>query len=101
MNARGDWVQIETVLLAPEHRPEGLPAETRACPYVMRVNGYLEDPADAGQECRVRTLSGRRVAGRLLAGEPAYGHSYGRVIRELLDAHAEAQARLRKEFADG
>ena len=95
MKTKGDWVQIEAVVLTPEQRQVSLPASTRECPYVMRLNGYLAADAAEGQDCQIRTLAGRYVKGRLLSGEPAYGHSYGRVIKELLDVRGEVQCLMR------
>ena len=97
MKAKGDWVQIEAVMLTPEQRPGSLPASTRACSYIMRCNGYLMADAAEGQDCQIRTLAGRHVKGRLLAAEPAYGHSYGRVIKELLDVRGELQCLMRRD----
>lgn len=94
MKTKGEWVQIESVVLPPDQRADNLPVETRACPYIMRLNGYLLDDAAEGQACAIRTLAGRKVAGRLLSEEPAYEHSYGRVIKELIDVRAELRRQL-------
>lgn len=40
--AKGTWVEIERVLLDPEQRAPNLPEDTRSCPYVLRISGFLQ-----------------------------------------------------------
>jgi 2-amino-4-ketopentanoate thiolase alpha subunit len=89
MKHKGDWVQIEAVVLPPGRRADNLPPATGKCPYIMRLNGYLLEDAAEGTACAIRTLAGRKVPGSLLAGECSYGHSYGSVIKELIDVRVE------------
>lgn len=80
----GSWVEVERVLLTPEQRATNLPEDTRATPYVMRVNGFLTTDAELGQEVVVRSLIGREHHGRLVVGAPEYTHSFGPTVPELL-----------------
>lgn len=96
MKAKGEWVQIESMILAPAQRAHHLPVETKGLPYLMRLNGYLQAETAVGQVCEIKTLAGRCVKGQLVAEKPAYRHSYGQVIRELIDVRQELQALLRE-----
>ncbi len=98
MKNKNEWVQIEQTILTPTERAEGLPEETRICPYVMRVNGHLLADAEEGALCEIRTLAGRVLRGRLLADAPAFNHSYGRVIGELIDVRCELR-QIMREYA--
>ena len=44
--AKGTWVEIERVLLKPEERAPNLPEDTRTCPYVLRISGFLQEDAE-------------------------------------------------------
>lgn len=80
----GTWVEIGNVLLPPGERAPQVPADTQAVPLEMRVKGFLLEPAAIGTEARIETLAGRRQSGSLLAANPAYDHSFGPPIAELL-----------------
>jgi len=92
----GNWVQIHNIVLAPEERPNTLPAETRAVPLEMRVKGWqVTDSAEIGDQVSIRTVLGREQTGKLIAVNPEYGHDFGRVIPELLAAGDELVAMMR------
>lgn len=80
----GTWVDVERTLLSPGERAPGVPADTAATPYVMRVSGFLQEDAELGAECRVRTLIGHEHAGVVREVNPSHTHSFGPVVPELL-----------------
>ena len=82
--AKGTWVEIESIVLKPEERAPGLPEDTAATPYVLRLSGFLEEDAEVGQEVSVRSLIGRRHRGVLRLVNPGYDHSFGATVPELL-----------------
>lgn len=82
--AAGTWVELERIVLEIGERAPGLPADTAEVPMVMRVSGFLLEPAEIGAPARVRTLIGREQAGRLRAVNPSYSHSFGDTVAELL-----------------
>lgn len=83
--SRGNWVEIERVLLQPSERAPQVPDDTRATPYVLRVAGFLENPsAKLGDEVTVKTFAGRKLAGKLVRLNPHYEHSFGETVPELL-----------------
>jgi hypothetical protein len=82
--AAGTWVEVETVVLEAGQRAPGLPDDTSAVPLVMRVSGFLVEPARVGDPARVRTIIGRELAGRLRSVNPSYTHSFGSTVPELL-----------------
>ena len=93
----GGWVELSLVVLEPDGRAPGLPADTAATPYAARVKGFLENAAAVGDSAAVRTLAGRRVEGTLVRLDPEPGHSFGGPVRELLDAGIELRERLGAE----
>lgn len=82
--AKGTWVEIERVLLTPAERAPNLPEDTRACPYVLRLHGFLQQDAELGQDVAVKTLIGLEHRGVLREASPAYTHSFGTTVPELL-----------------
>jgi hypothetical protein len=89
--AKGTWVEIERVLLKPEERAPNLPEETRKCPYVLRISGFLQEDAEVGAEARVKSLIGHEHAGVLRVVNPSYGHSFGATVPELLTIGTEVE----------
>ncbi|MCX7719379.1 MAG: 2-amino-4-oxopentanoate thiolase subunit OrtA [Candidatus Sumerlaeaceae bacterium] len=82
--AAGDWVEIEAVVLRPEERSPAVPADTKATPLVMRVNGFLQADATVGSEAIVLTRAGRILRGTLRGPAPAYSHTFGEPVAELI-----------------
>lgn len=82
--AKGTWVEIERVLLKPEERAPNLPEDTRKCPYVLRISGFLQGDAEIGADVTIRSLIGHEHAGLLRVVNPSYGHSFGATVPELL-----------------
>jgi hypothetical protein len=80
----GSWVEIERVLLKPEERSPNLPEDTRKCPYVLRISGFLQEDAEVGSEVKIHSLIGHEHGGVLRVVNPSYGHSFGTTIPELL-----------------
>jgi hypothetical protein len=89
--AKGTWVEIERVLLKPEERAPNLPEETRKCPYVLRVSGFLQEEAEVGAEVTVKSLIGHEHSGILKVVNPSYGHSFGTTVPELLTIGTEGK----------
>ena len=80
----GTWVEIEKIILTPEERAPTLPEDTKRVPYVLNVSGFLLEDAELGAFARVRTLIGRELEGTLKTVNPAYAHTFGKVVPELL-----------------
>ena len=85
MFKRNTWVRIHKIVLRPEERATNIPEETKKVPLEMWVKGYLLDNANMGDEVDIRTVTGRVERGRLIEVYPAYEHSYGQFIEELLE----------------
>ena len=85
----GTWVEVGRTVLEAGDRAPGLPADPAAVPLVLRVSGFLLEPAALGEPARVRTLIGREQAGTLLAVNPSYTHSFGETVPELLSIGSE------------
>lgn len=81
---KGTWVRVHKLVLEPEERAANLPDDTGKVPYEMWVKGFLTENAELGENVFVKTITGRTVEGRLVEKEPAYNHSYGNFIPELL-----------------
>ena len=87
----GTWVEIEQVILTPEQRAPTLPEDTKKVPYVMRVSGFLIEPAEPEGPARIRTIIGRELSGVLKTVNPSYSHSFGTVVPELLTIGTEVE----------
>lgn len=83
---KGQWVEIEEILLKPEERTGNIPEETKKVPLLMRMKGFLVNDAQIGQRVEIRTLTGRIVSGELRNASPTYDHGFGKTfIPELLE----------------
>jgi hypothetical protein len=90
--AKGTWVEIERVLLTPGERAPNLPEDTRACPYVLHVSGFLQEEAELGATVTVKSLIGHEHQGVLKVVNPSYSHSFGATVPELLTIGTEERA---------
>ena len=77
MIERGRWARIHRVELRASERALGLPEDTASVPFESWINGWLVEDAELGQPARIRTMTGRMVAGELVAVDPGYDHSFG------------------------
>ncbi len=81
---QGDWVRIERTALAPEERAPGIPEETARTPLTLWVKGaLLSETASVGDAVEVKTVTGRRVRGKLESVNPAWRHDFGAFVPEL------------------
>ena len=81
---KGSYVRIRKTLLEPGERSQNLPKETSLVPFKMWVKGFLQDDADLFDIVTIKTITGRFETGRLKESFPAYKHSYGDFIPEIL-----------------
>jgi hypothetical protein len=81
--AKGTWVEIHRIVLAPGERAPQVPEDTRLVPLEMRVKGFLLEAAALGEEAEIETPAARRLRGTLVADNPAYTHGFGPPIPEL------------------
>lgn len=93
---KGSLVEIEQTILKASQRAKHLPEESRRCDLKMRVKGYLEHPALPGEKCTIRSAIGRLLEGELCEPHPAYHHSFGEPIPELLAVGLELRSRLKR-----
>ena len=98
---KGTWVQIHRIVLREGQRAPQVPLETQQVPLEMRVKGFLEEPATVGEEAAILTSSGRRLRGILTDVNPAYTHSFGSPIPELLEIGREVRTILRETRGRG
>jgi len=91
---KGDWVEIQWVVLAAEERSPSVPPDTAQVPYLARVKGFLLQEARLGDTVEVETIIGRRMRGTLLAVNPPFGHNFGRAVPELLTIGTELRPLL-------
>ena len=85
MIKKGSWVQIQKNILASEDRPDTLPKETKAVPLKLWVKGFLLEDCELNSLATIKTRSGRIENGLLVKENPAYLHTYGDFIPELLE----------------
>ena len=83
---KGQWVEIQEILLRPEERTGNIPEETKKVPLLMRMKGFLLSDAQIGESVKIRTLTGRIVSGELKNASPTYEHGFGKTfIPEMLE----------------
>ncbi len=80
----GTWVEVQRVLLQPEQRSSALPEETRTCPYVLRMSGFLRNDAQIGDQVTISSMIGHEHTGELITVNPSYAHTFGATVPELL-----------------
>lgn len=98
--AKGAWVEIRRVVLAPSERAPQVPVDTHRVPLEMCVKGFLADAAEIGAEAEIVTPSGRRLRGTLSQFNPPYAHGFGSPIPELSTVGSEVRAILRGAAED-
>jgi hypothetical protein len=99
--ARGDWVEVERVILEPAQRSQNLPPDTAEQPLRTWVKGFALGEAALGGQLTVETMTGRRVSGVLSAVNPGYFHTFGQPIPELVRVGKDLRARLAAYHAAG
>ena len=93
----GTWVEIYRVVLQAGERAPKVPEDTQQVPLEMRTRGFLTHPATPGEDAEITTVTGRRLRGTLSEVEPAYTHSFGPPVPELLTIGVEVRERLRSQ----
>ena len=86
MAKRDDWVRIHSIVLKAEDRTAKIPEDTKQCDLEMWSKGFLQnESATVGDEVTVKTAAGRIVDGTLVEERPAYKHSYGNFVPEIIE----------------
>lgn len=100
---KGDYVQIQKIVLEQGKRAPQVPEDTKKAPLVMIVKGFLEDDeAVLGQEeVTIKTMVGRRITGKLIAINPNYTHDFARPQPELLTVGLEIRKMLKRGDLNG
>lgn len=94
---KGDWVEIEKVILEADERVAKLPEDTKMVPLISYVQGFLEKSSNVGDEASIISVIGRRHIGTLVNRKPKFTHHYGQPIQELLTVGRELNAILHEE----
>jgi len=84
MVKKGQWVTIHNIVLNPDERAPQVPDDTKKVPLEMWVKGFLMEDSQIGNEVEIKTITGRKVKGKLVKVEPTYNHSYGEFVPEIL-----------------
>ena len=81
---KGDWVQVEEVVLKAGERAPQVPEDTHKCDLKMWVKGIGLEDGSSGDIIKIKTVTGRCTEGRLVDINPRYVHDYGEFQPELL-----------------
>ncbi|MGI6211482.1 MAG: 2-amino-4-oxopentanoate thiolase subunit OrtA [Anaerovoracaceae bacterium] len=81
---KGDWVQVQEVVLKAGHRAPQVPEDTQKCDLKMWVKGIADSDGELGDEIEITTVTGRKTKGTLVEVNPRYIHDYGNFQPELL-----------------
>ena len=93
----GQWVQVHQIVLGPSERAAQVPDDTKLVPLEMWVKGYLQQDADIGEVCEIKTVTGRLIQGTLTEIEPGYTHGFGGYVEELGVVREQVRALLTQE----
>ncbi len=94
---KGDWVEIEEIILKPEERAPQVPEDTKRVPLVQWMRGYLlEEEGSLGEMVTIETLIGRKVKGKLCDVSPRHVHDFGKPVKELIDVGIEIRKELKE-----
>ena len=83
MILKNTWVQIEKIILKPIDRLQTIPDDTKKCPLVMWVKGYLLEDAQIGETIKIRTKTNRIEKGKLIQANPSFKHNFGNYVEEI------------------
>jgi len=92
---KGSWVRVYAVVLKSTERSPNLPEDTKSVPLEMWNKGFLQEDAKIGDQVTIKTLTERIVEGKLLEENPAYTHSFGKFIPEILPIGRQLKEILR------
>lgn len=98
LNAKkGEWVEIQNIVLESEERTARIPEDTKKTPLQMWVKGFLKEDSQFEEKSIITTLTGREVEGKLIESNPKYIHNFGEeFIPELLQIGIQVR-RILKE----
>src|SRR5690554_2595316 len=87
---KGDWVEIENILLPAGSRAPQVPVDTQNVPLLEWRKGFLlNDNANLGEDVEIETIIGRRLTGKLSDVNPKHKYDYGDPVKELIDIGIE------------
>ena len=91
---KGDWVQIENIVLPAGQRAPQVPEDTQKCDLKLWVKGIIQQDAEIGEEVEIKTVTGRVTRGVLCEINPRYIHDYGEFQPELLKVELQLKELL-------
>lgn len=95
---KGDWVLIEQIFLTFDQRQSNIPSDTRQTDFLLRIKGFLMDEkCVVGDECTIRTKTGRVIFGKLIDIMPSYEHSFGDYVVETVYIENQLRELLKGE----
>lgn len=77
MAKKGDWVQIEQLVLTAGNRAPQVPEDTQQCDLKLWVKGVAQNDVAVGETVEIVTATGRKTEGILVEVNPRYIHDYG------------------------
>jgi len=79
------YVEVKSIILETDERSGNLPMDTKEVPLVMKIKGYLLEPAHIGDPVQILTMTKRIETGVLVKAHPSYTHSFGQFIQIIQD----------------
>ena len=76
---KGDWVQVQNVVLKAGHRAPQVPEDTQKCDLKLWVKGIAQHDGEIGEEMEIVTVTGRKAKGILTEINPRYIHEERRI----------------------
>jgi 2-amino-4-ketopentanoate thiolase alpha subunit len=81
---KGSYVEIVQVVLSPSERASNIPLDTKQTPLKQWSKGWLLEDSDIGCTAVIKTVNGRLLEGIVTDGNPAYDHSFGAFVPEIM-----------------
>ncbi|MGB3368898.1 MAG: 2-amino-4-oxopentanoate thiolase subunit OrtA [Acidaminobacteraceae bacterium] len=72
------------MVLSPSERAPQVPDDTKKVPLELWVKGFASVDGNVNDEIEVKTITGRKVIGKVVEINPTFTHSFGNNIPELL-----------------
>ncbi len=94
---KGDWVQVENIVLPAGQRAPQVPEDTQKCDLKLWVKGIAQTEAEIGEEIEIITQTGRKASGKLVEINPRYIHDYGDFQPELLKIECQLKEIMEEE----
>ncbi len=84
MIKKNTYVLVKKTILNKEQRTAHIPEDTKCVDFIMKIKGNLTHDANIGEQVIIITETKRVIEGTLIEINPAYTHSFGEHVEEVM-----------------